>query len=386
MAQPIEPDGTDENAIADSAVEDQSGGTLLPGQSNRHSVTGRDCVFEFDPLEDRRWDDFVERHPRSSVFHRKEWLRALKWAYDYEPTAVSSCPPGTPLTDALVFCIVKSRWRGNRLVSLPFSDHCEVLTNSMKDAESLVKHLRKVADAKLWKYVEVRPLSSCSVTETLLPVYRSYFFHKLDLRPSEKEVFAGLHKDCVQRKIRRAGRESITCDQGTSEKLLKQFYFLLRLTRRRQGLPPQPWKWFCALAGSFGDQLKIRVASKDGIPVAAILTLFHRKTVTYKYACSDARFHRLGGPSLLLWEAISEAKAEGFEELDMGRSDIDDAGLVAFKERWGAAPSELTYFRYPAAANRPVLEWSKRAAMRISVFAPSKALTVAGNLLYRHMG
>jgi hypothetical protein len=343
-------------------------------------------VYEFDPLEDPRWQEFVDHHGNSSVFHRKEWLRALKWSYKYEPAAISTCPPGTPLTNALVFCRVRSRWTGNRLVSLPFSDHCEPLTSSLDEIELFIDDLRRRVDGRIWKYVEVRPLSSSPAAERLLSGSARYVFHKLDLRASENELFKTLHKDCVQRKIRRAERESLLYEQGSSEGLLDRFYGLVQITRRRHGLPPAPLAWFRALVASFGDRVKIRVASKNRIPVAGLLTLCHRKAMTYKYACSDARYHHVGGNTLLLWKAICEAKSEGFEELDFGRSDPDAAGLIAFKEHWGATRLKLTYFRYPAVVSKNMSGTARVAIKRLASIAPNRVLRMAGNLLYRHMG
>src|SRR3989441_5506420 len=97
-----------------------------------------------------------------------------------------------------------------------------------------------------------------------------------------------------------------------------------------------------------GDKVKIRMASKDGRPIASVLTLSFKDVLVYKYGCSDERFHNLGGMPLLLWNAIQEGKRNGAREFDMGRSDTDNPGLIAFKEHWGATRSQLTYWRYPA--------------------------------------
>src|SRR5208282_4744071 len=120
-------------------------------------------IFEIDPLCDSRWITFVEHHPAASVFHRAEWLRALKCAYGYEPVAVSSCSPDSPLTNALVFCRIRSFLTGNRFVSLPFSDHCEPLVNCTDDAESLIANMKGKVDQKTWKYFEMRPV--CAIPE-----------------------------------------------------------------------------------------------------------------------------------------------------------------------------------------------------------------------------
>jgi lipid II:glycine glycyltransferase (peptidoglycan interpeptide bridge formation enzyme) len=102
------------------------------------------------------------------------------------------------------------------------------------------------------------------------------------------------HGDSDQRKIRHAERENLQYEEGTSDDLLQEFYRLLVVTRRRQYLPPQPLSWFRGLIAAFGKDLKIRVASKDGVAVASILTLSHKKTMVYKYGCSDAAANKLG--------------------------------------------------------------------------------------------
>ena len=148
--------------------------------------------------------------------------------------------------------------------------------------------------------------------------------------------------------VRRAEREGLTYEAGTSERLLASFYRLLRMTRRRHRLPPQPIAWFRNLLANLGDGISIHVASKDGEPIASMLTLSFKKTSYYKYGGSDAALHRLGGMPFLFWRVIHDARAGGFEELDLGRSDLDQPGLIAFKEHLGATSSTLTYYCYPA--------------------------------------
>jgi Acetyltransferase (GNAT) domain len=90
---------------------------------------------------------------------------------------------------------------------------------------------------------------------------------------------------------------------------------------------------------------KIRVASKDGWPIASILTLSWKDVMVYKYGCSDERFHSLGGMHLPFWTVIQEAKVDGCRDFDFGRSGCDNLGLITFKDHWGASRSELAYLR-----------------------------------------
>ena len=191
----------------------------------------------------------------------------------------------------------------------------------------------------------------------------------------------------MQRKVRRAKREALSYEAGRSGLLLQQFYHLLVLTRRRQQLPPQPLKWFRNLVDSLGDRIRIRVASKDGQPVAGILTLHYKDVLVYKYGCSDARFSPCGGIQLLFWRAMQEAKEIGLQEFDLGRSDCDNPGLVTFKDRWASSRSALTYWRYPAPDPEKLQPgWTMRMAKQMLSHIPDAFLTTAGKLLYKHVG
>src|SRR5207302_89826 len=148
-------------------------------------------------------------------------------------------------------------------------------------------------------------------------------------------------------KIRRAERERLAYATGSSDAMLRQFYALLVMTRRRHGVPPQPLAWFDNLRDCFGEALQVRVALFKERPVASIITLKHNNTVTYKNGGSDANFHNLGAIPFLVWQTIQDAKGAGATVLDLGRSDADGMGLIAFKDHMGAASRPLAYYRYP---------------------------------------
>ena len=345
------------------------------------------AVYEIDPLRDPRWAALVENHPQSSVFHSTNWLKTLETVYGYEPVAVTTCPPGATLTNGLVFCCIKSWLTGRRFVSLPFSDHCEPLVDSPDDLDAMLLHMQRDLDGKKWQYIEIRPISQRPNSHTGLKNTLIYQFHRLDLRKSAQDLFHGFHKDCVQRKIRRAEREDLKYEDGNSEALLQKFYRLIVTTRRRQHLPPQPLAWFRGLIATFGNDLKIRVASKGDLPVASILTLSSKRCMVYKYGGSIAPLNKMGGMALLFWKTIQEAKDRALEELDMGRSATDNLGLIAFKEHWGATGTPLSYWRYPAPRPHvPRPAWQKSFARRLVQAAPDLVLETVGKLLYRHIG
>jgi hypothetical protein len=89
---------------------------------------------------------------------------------------------------------------------------------------------------------------------------------------------------------------------------------------------------------------------------------------------------------LQLWRAIENAKANGATEFDLGRSDENNPGLVAFKDKWAKDPSRLVYWRSSA---RPLSiakeDWKQKGAQFLLARSPSSVLTAAGRILYRHI-
>ena len=105
---------------------------LLPQRTSpRRSTSGQTKlnVYKLNPLEHPPWGRFVACHPLSSAFHSTGWLTALQRTYGYEPVVYTIIPASTELENGIVFCRVKSWLSGFRLVSLPFSDHCQPLVD-----------------------------------------------------------------------------------------------------------------------------------------------------------------------------------------------------------------------------------------------------------------
>jgi hypothetical protein len=304
--------------------------------------------------------------------------------------AFTTSPPTAELKNGLVFCRITSWLTGRRLVSLPFSDHCEPLCDSTEELNFLIRYLQAALEQDNWRYLEVRPMGGnfgqLGEGVGFLSGVK-YFLHTLDLRPNLDEVFRNLDKDSVQRRIHHAERVGLIEKCGRSEELLKDFYNLFVITRDRHKLPPTPYVWFWNLMQSQGKALEIRVAYKERTPAAAILTLRFRDVLYYKYGCSDVRFNKLGATPWLLWRSVLAAKLSGACEFDMGRTEEDNAGLLAFKSHWVPVPKELLYWTFPNVSGvGSVSGWKVKMAKRVFSHMPRKILAITGQLIYRHIG
>jgi CelD/BcsL family acetyltransferase involved in cellulose biosynthesis len=339
-----------------------------------------------NPLTDPRWNDLVSRHDRASAFHQRGWLEALSRTYGYEPLALTTAADGETMQNALVFCRISSWITGTRLVSLPFADHCEPLVHDQRELAESLNRLQAEREPQRWRYIEIRPLSPLASGHSDLQPNRSYCFHELSLAASLDEIFRGLHKDSIRRRIQHAERHGIVYEAGNSESFVDQFYRLLLMTRRRHHMLPQPRAWFENLVKCMGNSVKILLARKDDKAVAAIMALRHRSSVIYKYGCSDERQHKLGAMPFLFWKLMEESKAAGAGKIDFGRSDWEQESLIRFKDKLGATRKVLNYYRFPEQKRSESASVCELKIRRFFSILPDSISSMAGRLVYRHIG
>ena len=166
-------------------------------------------VHRFDPLIDSRRDIFLAKHARASLFHSSPWLKALQQTYGYSATGFTTSAPGQELESA------NSLLSSRKLADRPsFASHSRfpiIASRSSIDPEDLaaiVACLEEELRTKKWNYAEIRSLSESAIPFPLCLTRTHTSFHEIDLQPPLEAIFARFHKDSIQRKIRRAERET----------------------------------------------------------------------------------------------------------------------------------------------------------------------------------
>jgi lipid II:glycine glycyltransferase (peptidoglycan interpeptide bridge formation enzyme) len=139
---------------------------------------------------------------------------------------------------------------------------------------------------------------------TALPSQR-FYGHELALEDDEKELSAAL-APAVRRAIRKAERQGLTVEILQDAKGIKEFYSLQCQTRRKHGLPPQPFKFFenlqkYVLAEGGGIIILARFGARS---VAGSIFFHAGRQAIYKFGASDEGMLELRGNDLVMWEGI----------------------------------------------------------------------------------
>jgi CelD/BcsL family acetyltransferase involved in cellulose biosynthesis len=331
---------------------------------------------------DPAWLAFVQAQPHSLVFHHPAWLECLQSSYGHRLRVLALTDAAGTITAGLPLATVQSVITGRRLVALPYSDHCRPLT---RDPAALEPFAEALGD--WWRTHGQPPLEVRGELPGGFATQPAAVIHELALDRPPAALLAGCSK-MHQRNVRKAQQAGLVVDQVTSAAGLRHFYRLHTLTRRRLGVPTQPWRFFEAirrhvLAPGLGFVL---VAYHGGRPCAGAIFLAWKDTLVYKYGASDPAYWAYRPNHLIFWTAIQWAAARGFRRLDFGRSDFDGQGLRAFKAQWGATERPLLYAHLGSEAlARTQTRGRLGSALRRAIQCSPPALgRLVGELLYGH--
>ena len=217
----------------------------------------------------------------------------------------------------------------------------------------------------------------------------NFFTHDLDLAKTEQELFSSF-KESNQRNIRKSINNGVTVSLDQSFNAVRDFYRLNCLTRKRHGLPPQPSGFFrnvheLILSRDLG---MIITALFEGKAIAASIFFHFGRNAIFKYGASDKRYLEHRPNNLVMWEAIKCCRNRGNVNLNLGRTESGDSGLLQFKRIWGGREGSLQYHKYSfkmqAFIRHPP---QKRIFLKsILVKLPVPILRLLGRLLYKHFG
>jgi CelD/BcsL family acetyltransferase involved in cellulose biosynthesis len=292
-------------------------------------------------LDDLRWTDFVASCAAATPFHHPAWARLLADTYGFRPFALALAPAdGRPLAGA-PFIEVRSLARRRRWISLPFTDRCPPLALDAPSEHRLLNLLSRARERLDAPPIEVRS----SVLASAWAASASGMEHVLELDPDIDRLRRRFSRSQVIRNIKRAEREGVTVRPATSRDDLDAFYALHLRTRRRQGVPVQPYRFFDLLWTHMIDVGlgSILLASAGGAPLAGALFLSWNGTTIYKFGASDPEGWPQRPNHAIFWTAIRAAAARGDRAFDFGRTDLGNSGLRAFKSSWGAEERPLVY-------------------------------------------
>lgn len=344
-----------------------------------------DATIDVDPITDPRWSALVETSEDGDVFHSPDWIGVLVDTYGFEIKARLVIEAGRPVGGAVFAELDDLALR--RRKSLPFTDFCDPLVSQRPAWEALSASLMEEeipftlrCRASLWP----RRDDSFRLTGTAA-------WHRIDLSRSAESMWEAIHPS-ARRAIRRARSEGVEVRPAETEEDLRSFYLMhMAVRRHKYGLLAQPYGFFQQLWRHFveKDRGRLLLATHAGRPVAGVMFLDWGATSYYKLNASDPQSLELRPNDLIVWSAMEESAGRGMHWLDFGVSDLDQPGLIRYKEKYATESGQVdTLVAETGGGPATTGEFRSLLGSLTHLFAnedvPEGVFESAGELLYRY--
>jgi hypothetical protein len=343
-----------------------------------------DNITTIDPTTTNNWNQIISTLEGNSIFHTSNWAKVLKETYHFTPKYLLGGNAGKS-EFILPIMGVKSFLTGHRGVSLPFTDFCGPLIKDEFSVKDAIDSITSIAKNQHWDSLQIRgghPLFQDKTPSTF------YLNHILKFGKTDDEIFSNF-KSNLRRNIKKALKQDIKIIVDNSYESLKKFFQLNCLTRKKHGLPPQPFQFFENILKHIINQGlgSIFLAEFNGSTIAAAIYFHFNNKALYKFGASNDKFQLVRANNLIMWEAIKHFNSLGYKELDFGKTAPNNTGLQRYKLDYGPVEKERAYYKYDTKTDNFIHEELKENGWHNKVFSklPISALKVSGSLLYRHV-
>ena len=297
-------------------------------------------------MSETNWAEVVKKFPEANFLQSPEYgqmneiLKCKVYTEDFEGKA-----------HALM--IIRDAKRG-RYLEIPGGPLVDF--SDKKTVEKVFAKIKEIAEKEKCVFVRIRPQlirtsENMAILEELglkkSPMHlAAEHTVMIDLTHSEEDLLANMRRQ-TRYEVRRAGKLGIEVSKDSSDAIFEEFHKVQAETAKRQNFVPPSLKVLLAEKEAFGDDITIYKACFEGRPVAYGLIIKSGVEADYYEAASTELNRKLPGAYAILWQAMKDLKAEGYERFNLwgiapaGQPNHRYAGVTTFKTGFGGEVVEF---------------------------------------------
>jgi FemAB-related protein (PEP-CTERM system-associated) len=302
--------------------------SAMPSSPNTVVATN---IVRIDDEQATRWDEYVNRHPQASFYHRYAWRTVIENSFGHQSFYLAACDANGAICGVLPFIRLTSRLFGDFGVSLPFFNYGGVVADNNTIAQQLLLEAATIAKVKNMQHLEIR--STESICDWPARTDKVSMILALPKSAAELDQQIGAK---VRAQIKRAQQENPEVLIGQRE-LLDDFYRVFAINMRDLGTPVYAKEFFANILQAWPQQSHIVIVRLHGKPCAAAFLLGDRDMMEIPWASTLKSVNALNMNMLLYFAILKFTIERGYAFFDFGRSSVD-SGTFRFKKQWGAQP------------------------------------------------
>ena len=291
------------------------------------------------------WDAYVNDYPYAAPYCLFAWKESVEQAYGHRSSYLLAEEDGV-IKGVLPLFVFHVPFCGNTLVSLPYCDVGDVLSDNDEIKKTLLAEALLLAKKLKVKAVDIRSgqenLLEKVVSDWHVRVQTGKVRMLLPLPTSSAELWEGF-KSKLRSQVRKAEKNGLSFSWG-SEKDIDDFYRVFSKNMHDIGSPVHSKQWIREIVYRYGDIAKMGLVYYKDRPVGCGIMLCTRHTISIPWASTLREANFLSPNMMLYWNFLRFAADSGRKVFDFGRSTPNE-GTFRFKKQWGAKPQQLYWYR-----------------------------------------
>lgn len=282
------------------------------------------------------WNEFVDRHPGCSVYHRYEFRSIIERAFGHHCVYLAATTEQGECLGVLPATQLNSKLFGNYLVSVPFFNYGGAIAVNESIEQALQNALQEKAvqlEAEHVEYRDTKPRAG-------MPQKTDKNALVLALPNSADTLWEDIGTK-VRAQIKKADEHNLSFHTGKHE-LLDDYYKVFAQNMRDLGTPVYSKSFFKEILDHEQIQSTLIVVKKNQTPVSCAFLIHYKDTMEIPWASTIQAANQYNANMFMYWHILRYAINQKAAFFDFGRSSVD-AGTFKFKLQWGAKPVPLIW-------------------------------------------
>ncbi len=323
--------------------------------------------------EHPQWDEYVETHPKGTIFHTRAMAEAFAATEGFQTCAIAALDSQGSIVAMLVCCHVVTLPKLSRVASRSIQ-YAEPLCNANSLGVASLTQLLRWSDSQMrsksllseirFVHAQRDEVHACRQAGYTCSAYLNFL---VDTSNSVPQLWDAVSPKRRQ-KIRSSRRKGVLVRDDQTPDGVSRLHGMMRLSYRRAQVPILPENLFQNVLDMLpSGSVRLRTAFWNDRPVASILSLLYKDRV-FSWCGGTERIRGISPFACIVWEDIAFAQENGFTVYDFGGAGYPGKpyGPRAFKASFGG--DRVDYGRYSLTYSR----W--RLAMANCAYELSKTL------------
>ena len=298
------------------------------------------------------YDSFMSQHQESN------FLQSWQWGDLHKDLGDSVIREGVRHNNKFIAVwtgIVKEAKRG-RYLEIPGGPIMD--WSDSKLIECVSEIIRSTGEKHRCVFIRIRPqlLESAESNHAMAQIgarkapmhLHAEHTNVLNISKSEEDILTDMRRQ-TRYEIRRSDKRDIEVEfSSPTEQDIDEFYEMQQSTAKRHGFIQSPRAFLQALRSSFGEQLVLYRASKNGVLLNLALIIHSGEEADYYEAASTVEARKEPGAYGIIWWAIVQAKKFGCSRFNFwgiaysSNPNHRYAGVTTFKRGFGGQDVTFT--------------------------------------------